>query len=71
MTLSIMTFSIRTLSIKSLNVTLSIKGLYVTLSINGTHHNDNYADCRILFTVMPDVVLSNVAAPRKLFLSFT
>ncbi len=63
MTLSIMTFSIRTLSIKGLYVTLSIKGLNVTLSINGTHHNDNYAECRILYSVMPDVVLPNVAAP--------
>jgi hypothetical protein len=47
MTLTIMAFSIRTLSSKSLYVTLSIKGIFVTLSITGNQHANalHYAEC--------------------------
>jgi len=43
-------------------MTLVIKGLFVTLSINDTHHNNalHYAECRILYIVMLIVV-----APEK------
>jgi hypothetical protein len=67
-TLSMTTFSIMTLSIKCLYVTLCI-----TLSISDTQHNNalryaecNNAECHVLFIVMLSVVMLNVVAPLML-----
>ncbi len=52
-------------------MTLCIKGLLVTLSINDTNHNNiecHYAECRDLFfvtlnVIMLSVIMLNVVAP--------
>jgi hypothetical protein len=61
-TLSVTTFRIMTFSIRS---------FYVTLSISDSQHKQNsiimlcyYAVCRILFTIMLNVVLLSVVAPK-------
>jgi hypothetical protein len=55
-TLSVLTFSKMTLHIKGLHATLSI----TTLSITALPH---YAECRVLFNVMLNVVMLSVMTP--------
>jgi hypothetical protein len=45
---------------------LSIKGLYVTLSIKMFFH---FAECRLLLTVMLNVVMLNVSLTQKRFIT--
>jgi hypothetical protein len=72
MTLTVMTLSMMTLSIRGIYVTLSIRGIYVTFSISDSQSKRHsaftmlcyYAECRIISTITLNVIMLSVVQPK-------